>query len=428
MMSKIFVSFLGTNSYIECNYCFGDKKVENVRFVQEAMIRMFCDDFGHDDRILIFLTREAREKNWIDTDQYRGLAGRLAELPTQARVQDVDIPDGSSEEEIWRIFSVVYEKFAQGDKVVMDITHGFRSLPMLGIILLNYARVIKKIEIQGIYYGAFETLGPILKVKKTPISKRNAPIFDLTGFDTLMQWSSGAENFVNSGNPTKISHLLDSDAIPRIKQSRGQDKDAGHLCGMAVQLNELAGQITTNRGSKLTEGMAAGRILEYTDQISSAQGTIPAFQPLLDMIKTKISGFQENSLENCLVAVEWCIEHDLIQQGLTLLQETVISMVLDKYDLDWHDRDLREIVADCFNAVNRKREEKNWSARLRENPDISRNFISSPLVGSLASDYDSLSQIRNDINHGGFVGQCKADAFKKHLKQKYQAIRKQLTG
>ncbi|MCK5228737.1 MAG: hypothetical protein KAR13_00630 [Desulfobulbaceae bacterium] len=54
MMSKIFVSFLGTNSYMECNYCFGDKKVANVRFVQEAMIRMFCADFGHDDRILIF--------------------------------------------------------------------------------------------------------------------------------------------------------------------------------------------------------------------------------------------------------------------------------------------------------------------------------------------------------------------------------------
>ena len=58
-MSKIFVSFLGTNPYMECNYCFGDKKVANVRFVQEAMIRMFRDAFGHDDRILIFLTCEA---------------------------------------------------------------------------------------------------------------------------------------------------------------------------------------------------------------------------------------------------------------------------------------------------------------------------------------------------------------------------------
>ncbi|MEA1932893.1 MAG: TIGR02221 family CRISPR-associated protein [Thermodesulfobacteriota bacterium] len=427
-MSKIFVSFLGTNEYMECNYCFGDKKVENVSFVQEAMIRMFCTDFGHDDRILIFLTREAREKNWIDTEHHKGLASRLAELPTRARVQDVDIPDGSSEEEIWRIFSVVYEKFAQGDKVVMDITHGFRSLPMLGIILLNYARVISKIEIQGIYYGAFETLGTAFKVKEIPVSKRNAPIFDLTGFDTLMQWSSGAEDFVRFGNPAKISQLLDNAATPRLLQSSGRDKEASHWRNMATQLKELAGQISTDRGAQLTEGKSTGRILEYIDRISSAQEIIPAFQPLLDMIKNKVNGFKENSLENCLTAVGWCIEHNLIQQGLTLLQETVISMVLDKYDLDWHDRDLREIVADCFNAVNRKREEKNWSARLRENPDISRNFISSSLVGSLASDYDSLSQIRNDINHGGFVGQCKADAFKKHLKQKYQAIRKQLTG
>ena len=118
-MSKIFVSFLGTNSYMECNYCFGDKKVENVRFVQKAMIRMFCADFNRDDRILIFLTQGAREANWIDTEKYKGLAGRLNELPNQIQVQDIDIPDGSSEEEIWRIFSKVYHHFAQETVISM---------------------------------------------------------------------------------------------------------------------------------------------------------------------------------------------------------------------------------------------------------------------------------------------------------------------
>ncbi len=103
-------------------------------------------------------------------------------------------------------------------------------------------------------------------------------------------------------------------------------------------------------------------------------------------------------------------------------------MILDEHDLDWRDRGPREIVGDCFNVVNRKRGEEDWSDKLRGNPDLARRLIDSPLLRSLASDYNALSQIRNDINHGGFVGKCGADAFKKHLKQKYQAIRKQLTG
>ncbi len=423
-MSKVFVSFLGTNDYLTCNYCFGSQKVTRVRFVQDALIQLFCEDFGEDDRILIFLTREARKKNWNDNENRQGLASLLNALSNQTLIQDIDIPDGSSEEEIWQIFSLVYHQLNQGDEVIIDITHGFRSLPMLGTVLLNYARVLKEIEIRGIYYGAFETLGPVYKVKKMEESLRNAPIFDLSSFDTLMQWSSGAENFAKFGNPDKISRLLKNIATPRLRQSRGKDDLAYQLHGMAHQLDELAGQIATNRGTQLTAGTAAGRISEYVEQIRSAPETIPAFHPLLDMIKNKVSGFQENSLENCLAAVGWCIEHDLVQQGLTLLQEAVISIILDEHNLDWRDRDLREIVSDCFHVVNMKKTEKKWSQRLRENRNLGRRLISSPLLMNLASDYDALSKYRNDINHAGFTGKCKSDVFRKQLKQKYEAIQK----
>jgi len=427
-MSKVFVSFLGTNDYLTCNYCFGSQKVTRVRFVQDALVQLFCEDFGKDDRILIFLTREARRKNWNDNDNRKGLASRLNALSNQTLIQDIDIPNGSSEEEIWQIFSLVYQHLGRGDEVIMDITHGFRSLPMLGTVLLNYARVLKEIEIRGIYYGAFETLGPAYKVREMDESRRNAPIFDLSSFETLMQWSSGAEIFVKFGNPDKISKLLTNIATPRLRQSQGKDEVACQLRGMAHELNELAGQIATNRGALLTAGTAAGRISEYVKQIRSAPETVPAFHPLLEMIKNKVSGFQENSLENCLAAVDWCIEHDLVQQGLTLLQEAVISIILDQHDLDWRDRDLREIVSDCFHVVNMNKTEEEWSQRLSENRNLGRRLITSPLLIRLASDYDALSKYRNDINHAGFAGKCRSDVFRKQLKQKYEAIQKLREG
>lgn len=50
-MSGVYVAFLGTNDYLECTYFKGDKELPNVRFVQEATLHFFCQDWTSDDRI-----------------------------------------------------------------------------------------------------------------------------------------------------------------------------------------------------------------------------------------------------------------------------------------------------------------------------------------------------------------------------------------
>ena len=59
----------------------------------------------------------------------------------QAEVQRIFIPKGQSEQEIWEIFQIVYDRLKSGDEVIFDITHAFRSIPMLAITIFS-----KKIE------------------------------------------------------------------------------------------------------------------------------------------------------------------------------------------------------------------------------------------------------------------------------------------
>ena len=49
MSRKILLSFLGTNNYLGCNYYLEgrpDQKISNVKYVQQALVQLFCKDFS----------------------------------------------------------------------------------------------------------------------------------------------------------------------------------------------------------------------------------------------------------------------------------------------------------------------------------------------------------------------------------------------
>jgi len=183
--SRLYLSFLGTNNYVPCIYWLGTKDFKNVRFVQEATIELECRNWGPDDRIRIFTTEEAHKKNWLDGGHFSdhgapldGLKSCIGKLNLKASVQNVSIPDGKDETEFWSIFDKVFEEIHTGDEIVLDITHALRSIPLLANAVLNYSKVLKGISIRRIYYGAFEVLGPVEKVKQLPLEERRARILD----------------------------------------------------------------------------------------------------------------------------------------------------------------------------------------------------------------------------------------------------------
>jgi len=64
-----------------------------------------------------------------------------------------EIPDGKDTDEIWEIFDIIYNALEEDDNIYIDITHSFRYLPMLLLVLLNYAKYLKNIKIKQITYG-----------------------------------------------------------------------------------------------------------------------------------------------------------------------------------------------------------------------------------------------------------------------------------
>jgi CRISPR-associated Csx2 family protein len=241
-MRKVFLSFLGTNDYLPCNYQIaGHDPVANVRFVQEACIARWCVDWGSDDRIFLCVTDESHDRNWVDNGhkdkggnipERQGLASRLEGLHLAAPVKPVMVPAGRSEEEIWEIFERVFFLLEEGDQLYLDITHAFRSLPMLAMVILSYAKVMRTVSVRAISYGALEALGSVGDVKNLPMEQRNVPVFDLLPFDRLQDWVTAVDRFTASGDATLIERLADLDMRPVIKATQGQNTvchGAGYL-------------------------------------------------------------------------------------------------------------------------------------------------------------------------------------------------------
>jgi CRISPR-associated Csx2 family protein len=405
-MTKLFISFLGTSRYLECCYQFGDEISAPVRFVQEHTIKQICDQWEHDDRIVIFTTVEAKKKNWHDNghgDTKQGLATRLAELGLKASVNMVEIPAGHNEEQIWEIFSLVLEQIHRNNEVVFDITHAFRSIPLLAMVILNYAKVVRKARLIGIYYGAFEVLGAPHEVEKSlpdPYD-RVAPIMDLTPLDRLLDWSFAVDKLLKAGDATAIRALTRASVAPLLKESKGNHQAAKAFQRLGDELQQFTLNLTTCRVKEI--GANAIRLQGLLAECGQTSLTNP-LKPLIAEIEKEIAPFDQDPVRDGIHAAKWCLTHHLIQQGLTILNETLITWCLvtagEGQRLD--DSKARSIASQAMDIVKRKRPEHEWIGNAQNDLTFTRRLIRSiqewPGVEDVAY---VVREYRNDINHGG---------------------------
>jgi len=397
-MSKSFISILGTNNYLECRHKFnGNESDSPVKYAQEDLIKFFCSDFGENDEIRIFLTNQARKKNWKNDGHggpNEGLESRLKKLELKCRIKDIDIPDGNNEIEIWQIFEIILNTFQKDENVIIDITHSFRFLPMLLTTLLNYAKYQKNISINGIYYAAFEVLGPINEVIKIPVEQRVVPIFDLTSLSELQDWTTAAFDFINNANVSTLKSI--------IKKNRFTEQENFLPRKVVDDLDKLITKIALCRGQEILE-FNFEELKKNILTLKKINNLHPPFTYLIDELYNKIQNLNNNLNDLTIEIAEWCFKHNYFQQLITLLQEFTITLILKEVDYDITDLQNREIVSQAFNIRARNIPENNWELLSKEKSEITNTILKSEILNKLYSVYQTLKDLRNDINHGGFL-------------------------
>lgn len=431
-MKKAFISILGTNDYLECRHSYGDIVTETpVKYCQEDIIKIFCNDFNENSEIRFFLTEEAEKKNWLDNGHLdkdknpipnKGLKTRLEEMNLKLKIIPIPIKEGFNEKEIWDIFQIIFESFREDEEVVVDITHSFRSLPMLMITLLNYAKQVKRIKIRGIYYAAFESLGPIQQVRNIPDEQRIVPILNLTPFSELQDWTNATFDFVNNANTSRLKELI---KISVNRSSITKPVEKFFPSRVVDKLDKLISSIALCRGRELVYF----NFQELKEDVTALKDKdLPrAFIYLVDEIQKKISKFDNNPKPLTLTLIDLCLNHNLYQQAITLLQEFTISIILLENQLEIEKEIHRNLVAQAFRIYSQNIPQNEWKWPASDNIELLQKLLKCETLTELSSGYNSLTDLRNDVNHAGFLSSARSvSSIKERLNDIFDNYKKYL--
>ena len=364
MPRKVFISILGTGFYEECAYT-KEKEEEHkpfksspTRFIQQASLEFVgANDWSNEDRVIIFLTKKARELNWNKTiaerkrngkdtpEPYKGLETVLQEMGLKATIEDKDIKDGMNEAEIWEVFQTIYDTLEEGDEVYMDLTHSFRFLPMLLLVLGNYAKFLKGITIENIVYGNYEARN---------IAENEAPIISLLPLASLQDWTFAAANYLQNGRVMQLEDLANKELREILQNTKDINQDARALNKYVKTLSTFTKDLLNCRGQAIRSG-------ERTEAKRIEKVIIPPMAPVLDKINHSLEIFLPNEhVFNGFYAAQWCFNNQLYQQAITTLQENIVTYICLQKKLDISNIAQREVVNKAFNIYLNNTQEEQW--------------------------------------------------------------------
>ena len=92
----------------------------------------------------------------------------------------------------------------KGERIVLDVTHGFRHLPMLALVAARYLQHVRGVQVQEVYYGAAEMTDP---------SSKQTPVLRLGAMLHMLDWVEALAVYENSGNYGVFASLLQQDGM-----------------------------------------------------------------------------------------------------------------------------------------------------------------------------------------------------------------------
>ena len=363
------ITVLGTGRYEETCYTWQGKDY-TTKFVAKALCHFFEPDV-----VKVLVTKEARDTHW---ENLRNSLG------AQISVTPVPIPSGRSETEIWEIFDAVVDSVEVNSKIIFDITHSWRSIPMFVLLASAFLRKAKNVDIQGVYYGAWDRDQP------------KAPILDLTPTIKLLDWLTATDKFISTGSSVELAKILSS--IQRELHQQQAETRPTRLINLSGNIKAISESIDLVRSKDLIEQAAKLQRMSSQDIKSELGIFAKPFELLFEQIQDDYGQFALNEseiqddtliLQKQFLLIRWYIVKGLSAQAILLSREWIISSLLISKNIKYSNKDERDPI------------EKQLRAMIGENRDLEQPVARHTNANDLSAIWSTITNYRNDIAHAG---------------------------
>lgn len=220
------ISLLGkaVKGYRTANYVFDDHTVRTEPFFGMALL-------GHakPDRLIlagttgsmwdVFFDHQQTDDDatlaLIDAVANQTVSAEILAVHEQRLTQKLGIPVqcllisyARNEAEQTAILTDLAAKLQPGEKIIIDVTHAFRHLPMLALVAARYLARVRGVQVQEVYYGALE-----MTQQMDDKTQERTPVLRLSAMLHMLDWVEALAVYENSGNYGVFAPLLQQDGM-----------------------------------------------------------------------------------------------------------------------------------------------------------------------------------------------------------------------
>jgi len=242
------VSFLGTGNYQQVTYVWNGRMASPTPFVVCALAEL-----AGASQVDLLATPEAWGKHGAALEEALINAG----LPAPRRV---DIPTARTDSELWEQFQIIKGLLRDfpGEPVLLDITHSLRHQPIFGSAVLTFLRAVDQNPPDiRIAYGAFELKS----------ADGEVPVLELSPFMDLVDMALDMQIFLRTGRAEGLAATA-SRLGARLNREWAQTREGPQpiLQALGKRLEEFGSDLETLR----TGAMLLGEQPKKTRQSGSA--------------------------------------------------------------------------------------------------------------------------------------------------------------
>jgi CRISPR-associated Csx2 family protein len=353
MARKVLISFLGTGrigrddsskrQYEKTTYRIEDKdyqgsfmanvlmqhlKIDHIivigtlKSMWEELYRVLSEEEFYDEELAFSTSVEIDSFN-CETDISKGeiIMKMLAQIKN---LHPIIINYGINQEEITNNINKILSidnVLENDDEIYIDITHSFRSLPLMLNSAINYVSEVskKKIQIKGIYYGMLEV--------SSPKELGYTPVVQLNSINVLNDYIKGAYEFQNMGTAYKLSELLkeENKSYSVVLDDFSQSQSLNHIYDLKSQVQKLK-SITSNKLSLVQEKV---------------------IMPMLQKFLVKFEGAKMDSHFQIELA-DWMFAHKQYGYTAIILIESIITKGCELLSIEASNIDNRNLVKEII--------------------------------------------------------------------------------
>lgn len=325
-MARVFISFLGLGSHrkddpasLKCGYRpffykwegHGDDSLETP-FAQAAELRLL--GITSFDKIVILCTRGSDDGKTVGSYEkhYPLLKKELVESGAREdRILAVPkVSSAPTEEAQWQWFNLFVDLLENGDSIVLDMTHGYRSVQIILSASIGFLRRTKNISLEHVLYASIEQSGMIV---------------DMKNFYEINEWAEAVGRLTEGLDATMISGLAQKTGFKELELLGGKKlvSDMEYLTRAvrSVNVNDVpsaADNLLCTIESLESEGDSnvSGLLLHV---VKSTFTDLARFSPLSGRYDKEYFGVQ-------FAVCKTLLKHRLTMQAATAMREYVGSM------------------------------------------------------------------------------------------------------